>query len=53
LQATSQALQPMQMVVSVKNPIGAAGKAPAGVNCEPAVGSAVWAEPVGVATGVA
>src|SRR5918995_7315148 len=50
LQATSQALQPMQMVVSVKNPIGAAGNAPNGVSGEPAAGckSAVCA-----ATGVA
>ena len=47
-QATSHALQPMHTVVSVKNPIGAAGKAPAGVNCEPAAGSLDCA-----ATGVA
>src|SRR3954453_24016619 len=43
----------MQMVVSVKNPIGAAGKAPGGATWEPAVGSAGCAELVGVATGVA
>ena len=39
LQATSQALQPMQTVVSVKNPIGSAGKAPSGVKAVPAAGS--------------